>query len=74
MVTIACVVVGTGAGVELLGTGTGTDEVGLSGELLDELETGTAVVVTGTSGVVELDGVEAGGGTHSVHTVDVLVM
>ena len=71
VVTIACVVVGTGAGVEPLGTG--IDEVGLSGELFDELSTGTGVVVTGLSGMVEVDGVDTGG-THCVHTVDVLVI
>lgn len=73
MVTIAWVVLGTGPGVVLLAAGTGTDEAGLSGELLDELGTGTGLVVTGISGMVEVDGVEAGGGTHSVQTVDVLV-
>lgn len=68
--------VGTGAGVELLGTGigAGTDGVGLSGELLDELETGIGPVMTGLAGMVEVDGVEAGGATHSVQTVEVLVM
>lgn len=74
MVTTAWVVVGAGTGIELLRTGTGIDGVGLSGELLDELETGTGLVVTGVAGMVEVDGVEAGGATHLVQTVDVLVM
>lgn len=59
VVTIAWVVVGTGAG---------TGEVGFSGELFDELDMGTGAVVTGTPGV------DTGGGTHCVHTVEVLVM
>lgn len=52
--------------------GTGTDEIGVSGEFAVELDSG--VVTTGTSGTVEVSEVEAGGGTHCVQTVDVLVI
>lgn len=42
--TIACVVVGTGTGIE---------ELGLCGELAEELEIGTELVVTGLLGVID---------------------
>lgn len=66
VVTIAWVVVGTGAGTEVVGTG--TDEAGLSGESMGVLDSGTGMVVIGTSGTVEVFG-----GTQCVQMVDVLV-
>lgn len=67
VVTIACVVVGTGAGTEVVRIG--IDTLGLSGELTEVLDSGTGIVVIGTSGAVE-----ASGGTHCVQTVEVLVI
>lgn len=69
----------------VVGIGAGTDEVGVSGELAEVLDTGTEEVVTGLSGVVsgggiievsgvlDVAGVETGG-MHWVQTVEVDVM
>lgn len=58
--TTAWVLGVSAAGTEVVGTG--TDGIGISGEFAVELDSGTGVVMAGTSGALEVSGVEAGGG------------
>ena len=83
VVTMACVVVGTGTGELVFSSGESATELedgkglvvtGTSGTgLVVSGTSGTGLVVAGLSGAVDVSGVATGGGTHWVQTVEVLV-